>query len=35
MCEKASFLHDNQVPHPKYQCFCALISVRFRKARAN
>ncbi len=35
MCAKASFLHDNQVPHPKYQCFCVVISVRFRKARAN
>jgi hypothetical protein len=32
---KASFLYDNQVPHPKYQCFCAVISVRLRKARAN
>ena len=32
---KASFLHDNQVPHPKYQYFCAVISVRLRKARAN
>jgi hypothetical protein len=35
MRAKASFLHDNQVPHPKYQCFCAVISVRLRKARAN
>jgi hypothetical protein len=32
---KASFLHDNQVPHPKYQCFCTVISARLRKARAN
>ena len=30
MCVKASFLDDNQVPQPKYQCFCALISVRIR-----
>ncbi len=35
MRAKASFLHDNQVPHPKYQCFCAVISVRLREARAN
>jgi hypothetical protein len=28
---KASFFHDNQVPHPKYQCFCVVISVRIRK----
>ena len=35
MRAKASFLHDNQVPHPKYQCFCAVISARLRKARAN
>jgi hypothetical protein len=32
---KVSFLHDNQVPHPKYQWFCAVISVRLRKTRAN
>jgi hypothetical protein len=32
---KVSFLHDNQVPHPKYQCFCSVISVRLRKAQAN
>ena len=32
VCE-GIFLHDNQVPHPKYQRFCALISVRLRKAR--
>ena len=25
MCAKASFFHDNQVPHPKYQCFCGEI----------
>ncbi len=35
MRAKASFFHDNQVPHPKYQCFCAVMSVRLRKARAN
>jgi hypothetical protein len=35
MCAKVSFLHENQVPHPKYQCFCAVISARLRKARAN
>jgi hypothetical protein len=35
MCTKVSFLHDNQVPYPKYQCFSALISVRLRKVRAN
>ena len=35
MRAKASFFHDNQVPHPKYQCFCAVISVGLRKARAN
>jgi hypothetical protein len=35
MCAKASFFHDNQVPHPKYQWFCAVISVRIRKARSN
>jgi hypothetical protein len=34
MCAMASFLHDNQVPHPKHQCFCDLISTKIRKARA-
>ncbi len=32
---KASFLHDNQVPHPKNLCFSVLISVRLRKTRSN
>ncbi len=35
MRAKALFLHDNQVPHPKYKCFRVLISVRLRKPRAN
>ncbi len=35
MRAKASYLHDNHVPHPTYQCFCAVISVRLRKAGAN
>ena len=35
MCVKVSFLHDNQVPQPQYQCVCVLISVRLRKDRTN
>jgi hypothetical protein len=35
MRAKASFFHDNQVPHPKYQYFCAVMSARLRKSRAN
>jgi hypothetical protein len=35
MRAKASIFHDNQVPHPKNQCFCAVMSEWARKARAN
>ena len=35
MCVKASFLHDNQVTHPEYQCFFALIIVDQRKIPLN